>query len=188
MSLRPLILIPLLLLPGGCQPSHNGPIRLARGAFFSLRDPAAGPDFFSCQEVRFTLPDGQEETLITAVENDRHRMSVVASTPLGQTLFTVQITSEATRVDPRLPLPPWLDLRLVPAFVQLANWPLDDLRSGLGPGLELFEEGPVRTLRHRGRILLRLAREGSAAPFETVILELPAQKVHAQITTLGHIY
>lgn len=184
MTIRVLTLFSLLLLAGGCRAPHTGPLRLARGAVFSLRGPAAGPVFFASQEVRITLPDGQEETLLTAVENDHHRMSVVASTPFGQTLFTVQITPETTRVDPRLPLPPGLDLRLVPALVQLANWPLDDLFTGLGPGLELVDEGAVRILRHRGKVLLRLTREGSAPPFRTVTLELPGQKVRAQIRTI----
>lgn len=177
--------VALVLLGGiACRPPKTGPVYLERGVPFTLRAPSAGPAFFSSQQVVFTSAEGQDETLLTTVENTADRLNMVVSTPFGQTLCIVQVTPTGTQVDPRLPLPSWLDLRLLPALVQLANWPLEDLRTGLGTGLELKEEGRSRLLLRKGEIVMRLTFEGAAAPWKTVDVELPQRKVRTRITTL----
>jgi len=176
-------LLVLCLLPG-CRPSPGGPLYLARGVRFELRAPAGGPAFFQSQDVRFQLPGGQEEQLITAVENDAVHTSVVASSPLGLTLFTLQLKDGQVTLDQRVPLPDRFDPRLLPALIQLANWPLEDLQQGLSPGAVLEEEGALRTLRLKGKIVLTLKREGEVPPYGKVSLEIPAHGIRAEITTL----
>lgn len=179
-------LLCLAMLAGlfGCRPPASGPLYLDRGVPFALREPGAGPAFFSTQEVRFFMADGSQETLVTTVENDASRLSIVASTPMGQTLFTVQVQGGQVAVDKRIPLPQVFDPRLLPALIQLANWPLDEVRKGLDAGATLEETGGVRTLRRKGRISLTLQREGAAPPYSKVTLELPAASLRAVITTL----
>jgi hypothetical protein len=176
------LLLPLALV--ACRPPQSGPVHLDRRASLRLRAPKAGPRLFATQQVVFRMPDGQEETLLTTVENDGARLGIVASTPLGQTLFVIQVEEGGTRVDARVPLPRFLDPRLLPALVQLANWPLEDLRAGLGSGMELRDEGPVRKLLGKGRLVLSLTREGDRPPFRSVLMELPVQGIQARITTL----
>lgn len=178
-------LVPLFALGLlGCRPPANGPLYLGRGVPFVLRAPADGPRLFSTQSVRFMMPDGSEELLVTSVENTPERMSIVASTPMGQTLFTIQLQQGAVTVDKRIPLPQMFDPRLLPALIQLANWPLEDLRKGLDPGTTLEEAGELRELRRKGRTVLTLRREGQAPNFKTVTLDLPAASIRAIITTL----
>ena len=83
-----LVLIPLLL---GCGSPENPEVYIAPGVPFRLCAPREGPDMFITQEVVFRLPGGGEETALAALENRNGHFNVVASTPMGQTLFTVQL-------------------------------------------------------------------------------------------------
>jgi len=178
--LAPLVALALI----GCRNPANGPLMLGRGVPFALRAPADGPKLFSTQEVRFHMPDGSEELLVTSVENDAERMSIVASTPMGQTLFTIQLKQGAVLVDKRSPLPQMFDPRLLPALIQLANWPLEELRKGLEANATLDENGEVRELRRKGRTVLTLRREGQPPLFKKVTLDIPSASIRATITTL----
>jgi len=184
--MRLLRLLPLigLLLAGGCKPPTDGPLWLGRGVPFVLRGPAEGPKFFASQEVLFHLPNGQEEQLVTSVENDGSRLSIVASTPMGLTLFTLQLQQGAVTLDKRVPLPRLFDPRLLPALIQLSDWPLEDLRKGLRPDATLEDEGQVRVLRRKGKTILTLKREGDAPPYRKTFLEIPSVSISAVITTL----
>jgi hypothetical protein len=181
--MRPFWLALLLLAPA-CRPPATGPVYLSRGMPFTLRSPGTGPRFFASQEVVFHRPGEAAETMLTTVESDGQRLSLVASSPLGMTLFTIQVKDGATAIDARVPLPPQLDPRLLPAMVQLANWPLDDLRRGLAKGTELIEEGPKRTLLRKGKVVLTLVRDGQEPPYRTVVLTLPALGITLDIRTL----
>ncbi|MCE1229694.1 MAG: DUF3261 domain-containing protein [Firmicutes bacterium] len=172
------------LLLAACRPPAHGPVYLARGVPFALREPRSGPTFFASQEVRFQFPDGREETLLTTVENTSEHLSLVASAPMGQTLFIVRLQGGEALVEKRVPLPSLFDPRLVLALVQLANWPLEEARRGLDESLSLQETGQVRELRRRDKTLLILQREGPAPPYAKVTLELPPQSLKATITTL----
>jgi len=181
LRLWPLLALSLL---AACRPPSSGPLWLSRGVPFELRAPANGPRFFSSQEVVFHLPDGHEEQLITSVENDGEHLSIVASTPMGLTLFTLQLKAGKVTVDERVPLPKVFDPRLLPALVQLSDWPLEDLRRGLRADASLEDEGNVRTLRRKGKVILTLKREGTAPPYRKNVLEIPSVSVSAVITTL----
>lgn len=181
---RPLFLLLLLLLLAGCRRPDPGSVRLARGVPFRLCPPESAPDFFADQEVQFSLPDGARETLMTAVENRGGTLSLVASTPLGQTLFVVRVRSGAVSVDARVPLPARLDPRMLPALVQFALWPLDAVRGGLGPGITCEEQGAGRTLLRQGRVVWRVTRTGAAAPFRSLLLENPGMGLTLRIRTL----
>ena len=174
----------LLLLTVACKPPANAPVRFGRGAAFSLCAPEAGPKFFANQEVLVHQRDGSEERFLATVENDGQRLSIVASSPVGMTLFSVQLKGGATQVDARVPLPARVDPRLLPALIQLADWPLNELQDGLGRGLDLEEKGNVRSLTHRGRVLLSLTREGQRPPFKSILLAVPGMGLRVEIRTL----
>jgi hypothetical protein len=157
---------------------------LGRGVPFVLRSPSEGPKLFTTQEVIFQLPGDREELLVTSLENDADHLSIVASSPMGQTLFTLQLKQAIVALDARVPLPKEFDPRLLPALIQFANWPLDSVRQGLEADAVLQEEGQVRTLRRKGRTILTLRREGTAPPYRKITLEIPSASIRAVITTL----
>lgn len=174
------LLLPLLL--AGCR----GPeVRLAPGVAFSLRDPAEGPQVFVNQEVRFTLPDGRTETALATIENRKGRLSIVAGTPLGQTLMVVVVTGAQATADVRIPIPGDLDPRTLAGLVQLSLWPADALRRGFAdPATVLEEDGPTRRLLRKGRPVWIVTREGAAPPWRRITLENPSMRLKVEIRTL----
>jgi hypothetical protein len=181
---KPLTLLLLLFLFLGCRRPDSGAVQLAWGVPFRLCPPESAPDFFVNQEVLFSLPGGGRETLLAAVENRGGALSLVASSPLGQTLFIVRMKSGAVTVDARVPLPGRFDPRLLPALVQFALWPLEAVRTGLGPGGVCVDDGPRRTLLRKGKVVWTVLRVGPAPPYQTLVLEDPGMGVTLRIRTL----
>lgn len=157
---------------------------LGPGVPFVLRTPAEGPLLFATQEVSLQLPGGRKERLIASLENDADHMNIVASSPMGQTLFILQLSQGTVRLDARVPLPKAFDPRLLPALLQFTNWPLEEVRKGLGAGAELHDDQQTRSLHRKGQIILTLQREGEAPPYRRITLAMPLASIRAIITTL----
>ncbi|BDU71447.1 DUF3261 domain-containing protein [Mesoterricola silvestris] len=151
---------------------------------YRLQPASTGPRCFANQEVVFRRPGAQPERLLTTVENDGRRLSIVASSPLGQTLFVLRVEDGPAVLDARVPLPEAFDPNLLPALIQLSDWPLEEARKGLAPGMELREEGALRTLLRKGRTLLTLDRKGAEPPYRAILLRVPPMDLEATITTL----
>jgi hypothetical protein len=134
--------------------------------------------------VVFRLPGGRSERFLTTVENDGRRLSVVASSPMGQTLFILRTDGGPVELDARVPLPAEFDPVLLPTLIQLTDWPLEEARRGLPRGAELREEGPRRTLYRNAKPLLVIDREGDAPPYRHVSIRIPPVGLEAEITTL----
>ena len=183
--MRRLLPITLLLcaLPG-CRGPVAGEVMLAPEVTFRLCPPETGPAFFALQEMVFTFPGGRRETAVAAIENKDGVLTLVASSLLGQTLFTVQVRGRVALVDARVPLPPQLDPQLLPALVQFALWPAEALRASLEPGTTLEQDGPRRTLLRRGRVVWTVTRDGAAPPFRSLVLENPGLCLTVRIRTL----
>ncbi len=177
-----LLLLPLLL--AGCRRPAVTQVYVAPGVPFRLCPPEAGPDLSVTQEVVFELPGGRRETVLAAIENRGGRMSLVASTPLGQTLLVIRARDGEMQVDARIPVPGDLDPRVLPALVQFALWPAEALRAGLGPEARLEQEGPRRTLLRKDKVVWTITREGAAPPYRRLVLENPALGLSVQVRTL----
>jgi len=171
----------LLLLPflAGCRAPVLPEVYLAPGLRFRLRPAAEGPPMFVTQEVVFRLPGGAEETAIAVLENRASAFSLVASSPLGQTLFVVRLEGARVRVEARVPIPGDLDPRVLPALVQFALWPAEAVRRGLGPDATLVEDGPRRSLLRKGKPIWTAIREG-----DRLRLENPGMQLTVRIRTL----
>jgi len=165
----------LLLALAGCRPPSFP---------YALRPAATGPVYFATQEVVFHLPGGDTQRVLTTVENDGKRLSIVASSPMGQTLFILASVNGEVTLDARVPLPRQFDPRILPILIQLCDWPLIEARKGLPPGAELLESGSVRTLTRKGKPFLILDRQGAAPPYRTISFKLPSMRLNADITTL----
>ncbi len=171
------LLLAAVVLLSACHPPDALP--LGWGQRFRLRPPGDGPACFSTSLVELTLPDGRTEALLTTLENRPDRLTVVASSPVGATLFTATLRGGIVELQAPFPLPQGLDPRGVLALVQLVHWPLASLHQGLTPDLELREDDTLRTVRRRGSVLLTLRREGPV-----VHLEAPSLRLKARITPL----
>jgi len=176
---RFLLLLPLLL--AACR----GPeVYLAPGVPFKLRPAGDAPAFFVNQEVVFRLPDGRMETALAALENKDGQLSIVAGTPLGQTLMVITLKGSEAKADVRIPLPGDLDPRTLAGLVQFCAWPAESVRAGLPEGCELKEEGPRRILLRKGRPVWTALREGDGPPYREILLENPSLRLSVKIRTL----
>jgi len=183
---RSWLILPVALaaLLAGCRPPAGPEVQLAPGIPFRLRPPQDGPSMFLTQEVVFRLPGGGEETAIAVLENRGGTFSVVASSPMGQTFFIVRMRGPEVTVDTRIPIPGDLDPRVLPALVQVALWPAAAVREGLGPGVGLREEGPLRSLTRKGKTVWTATRDGEGDPPPRLVLENPGLHLRVQIRTL----
>jgi hypothetical protein len=185
-----LLLIPLLL--AGCRPPGNAPVPIAPGAQLWLCPPQDAPDLFATQEVRFLLPGGRQETVLVVLENRDGNLSLVASTPMGQTLFVVRVrdldpgvgAGVQAAVDVRVPLPAGLDPRTLAALVQFALWPDAAVARSLGPGLSLRRDAAGRSLLRAGRVVWSVTWDGEAPPYRTLELRNPAMDLDLKIRTV----
>jgi hypothetical protein len=151
----------------------------ARPLSYALRPAAAGPRGLSTQEVLVHLPGGEEQRFLTTVENDGRRLTLVASTPVGQTLFVIRVEDGKVDADRRVPLPRAFDPTLLPALVQVCDWPLEEARRGLPRRAELREEGGCRTLLLRGKPFLEIRRQAGRTR-----LDFPGRGLAIDLTPL----
>jgi len=177
-----LLLLPLLL--AGCRRPAATQVYVAPGVPFRLCAPEAGPDLSVTQEVVFQFPDGRRETALAAIENRGGKLSLVASTPLGQTLFVIRAQDGEVKVDARIPVPGDMDPRVLPALVQFALWPLEALRAGLGPGARLEQDGHRRTLLRKDKVVWTVDWEGTTPPYRRLELTNPALGLSVRVRTL----
>ena len=168
----------------GCRPPAGAEVYLAPGVPFRLCAPQAAATLFITQEVVFRLPGGTEEIAQAVLENRDGTFSMVASTPMGQTLFVVQVKGSAVTVDSRIPIPGDLDPRVLPALVQFSIWPADAVRRGLSPEVQFLEEGPKRSLIRKGKTVWTVTRTGEEWPPRTLLLDNPGLHLSARIRTL----
>lgn len=176
-----LALSPLLV---GCRPPHATEVYLAPGVPFRFCPPQEAAPIFLTQEVVFRLPGGAEEIAQATLENRDGVFTMVASTPMGQTLFVVQVKGTGVTVDARIPIPGDLDPRVLPALVQFSIWPVEAVRRGLGPDTQLVEEGPRRSLVRKGKTVWVVTRTGEDWPPKNLLLENPGLHLSARIRTL----
>jgi hypothetical protein len=176
------LLLPLLL--AGCRQPAATQVYVAPGVPFRLRPPEAGPEFYALQEVIFTLPGGRQETAVAAIENRGGVLSMVASTPVGQTLFSIRLQGSAVALDLRVGIPGDLDPRVLPALVEFALWPAAAVEKGLGPGIRFRDQGDLRELLRKDKVVWSVLREGDPPAYRRLTLENPALGLRVQIRTL----
>ena len=184
-TFRPRGCLLIVLLLAGCRPPVAPDVYVAPGVPFRLCPPRANRDFFVNQEVVFHFPGGRQETAIAVIENKGGTLSLVASTPMGQTLFIVRVKGAEVSVDARIPIPGDLDPRVLPALVEFALWPAEAVRASLGAGIRFEEDGPRRTLWRKDKVVWTVTREGEAPPFRRLVLENPALGMSVVIRTLA---
>jgi hypothetical protein len=181
-TLTLLLTLPLLL--AGCRKPAYTEVYVAPGVPLRMCLPQEGPDLFVTQEVTFQFPGGRKETAMAVIENKGGVMSLVASTPMGQTLFIIRMRGSAVTVDTRIPIPGDLDPRVLPALVQFALWPAEAVDRNLAPGIRFEQDGSRRILLRNDKVVWSVTREGTAPPFKGLVLENPALGMTVRIRTV----
>lgn len=167
---------------------------LPGGARYCLQTSAGLPpvDVQQQVDIAFGGLDGRRETLIAQLEADADGVRFVATTPFGQKLLQLSDDNRELRVD--LSLARGLDPVLLLALVQIAGWPVERVRAGLAPTLEVLEvfetEGVRRVIRDSrdGKDLVVVRYTRGLPPHGDLRIELPTASVELTITNLDSVF
>jgi hypothetical protein len=175
-----LVLAPLLATAAcaGLDPRCAG---LPGGGRYCLQPTTAVAPFEAQQKVEAAF-DGRRETMIVDIEADANGMRVVGLTPFGHKLVQMSYDNSgatATATPDRR-----LDPALMMAFLQLALWPADSVRAGLGARLTLEEGDGERRILMDGESILTVRYVGAAAPYRRIYLALPSAGLELDVETL----
>jgi len=97
--------------------------------------------------------DKEQLRLVGRLQLDDRGLVMVAFTPLGQRLFTIEYTPQGLVLDRSVALPETVDLIQVLGDLQLVYWPIADLEDAFGPDWVIQESDGGRRLLHRGRLV-----------------------------------
>ena len=155
---------------------------LPGGGRYCLQPTGAIAPFEAQQKVEASFGDGRRETMIVELETDANGMRFAALTPFGHKILEMAYdngaASAAAGPDSRL------DPALAMAMLQLALWPADAVRAGLGEGLLLEESGRQRRILSGGEVLMSVNWVGDAVPYRRLVIALPAARLTLEVETL----
>ncbi|NLR76096.1 DUF3261 domain-containing protein [Leeia aquatica] len=115
--------------------------------------------------------------LLSRLQVSGPRMQLAGVSPLGQTLLKVDWDNGQLSVWQLDALKGKLPPALLPALMQLAFWPVEQVRRGLSDGVQLVEDAGGRRLMQDGQDVLRIQWQGSHPPYSRLRFELPAAGV-----------
>ncbi len=137
---------------------------------------------FDVQQKVDVVVDGRQEALIVQLEVDGYGMRFVGMTLFGQKL--VQLNFDNDRVTVEMALIKGLDPILLLAMVQVAIWPGERVRAGLGGPVFVDDaEGQRRLVKDGGDlVLIKYAR--GRPPLGDMSIHLPWAGVECTIVSL----
>lgn len=179
-NLRWLLLCSML---AACIPGNEHCPMLPGGERYCLQKGGATA-FATLQKT--SIHYGQQQiTLLTRIESDDKGLRFVGLSPFGQTLMSVSWENGVLRAQ----LPPALQGKLDPAallaLIQIAQWPEDQVRAGLGPQWEMTATSNRRRLQLTGQnnTMLDISWNG-LPPYERLSIVAPGANFRMDATRL----
>lgn len=173
-----------IFLAIACTSDGSRCTALPGGSHYCLQTTASIVSFDVQQKVNVVL-DGRQETLIAQLEVDSDGMRFVGVTPFGQKL--VQLTFDNDRVRVETSLLQGVDPILLLALVQVATWPGERVRAGLGDSALVDDAEGLRRLVKDGRDLVLIRYAGGRPPLGDMSIHLPGAGVNCTIESLKAI-
>lgn len=169
-------------LLGACAHQEPGCALLPSGSRYCLQPTAAAPAFSVRQQVTVRFKD-QREMLIADIDNSPDSLDFAGLTPFGLTVFQASYDNR-TATAARLP-----DTRLSPelllGMLQLALWPADTVRRGLGTDADVQDSPDGRRILVRNEVLMELRHDASPLPYQRMQISWPALDMQLDIRTLA---
>jgi hypothetical protein len=178
-ALLKLTLLTVLLC--ACARPEPGCARLPNGGQYCLQATSFAPAFSVRQQVVARFKD-QREMLIADIENRQDGLDFVGLTPFGLTVFQASYDNHTAKAA-RLP-----DARLSPelllSMLQLALWPADAVRRGLGGDAEVQDGPGMRRIFVRKELLMELKHDASPIPYQRMQINWPTLDMSLDIRAL----
>ena len=156
-------------------------VSLPGGGNYCLQ-PTSAVTPFAVQQKVVAVFNGRQETMIVELEVDEEGMRFAGLTPFGQKI--AQAGYDNQQVNSGL----WPDKRLPPVLLlvllQLAIWPADSVRAGLGGSAVLEDGEEQRRVLDDGTVLAEVGYTNGQPPYGNMRIGFPAWQVKFEVTTL----
>lgn len=176
-----LMMFAAVLTLAACGERDSRCAELPWGGRYCLQPTTAIAPFEAQQKVEVSF-NGRHETMIVDIEADTNGLQFVGLTPFGHKLVQVSYDNReakaATLPDARL------DPALLVALLQLALWPADAVRAGLGAPLVLEEGGGQRRILANDKLVLDINYADVLVPHRRLHLALPSAGLELNVVTL----
>lgn len=169
MSVRVSSFLFLGLLLAGCASDPRCP-DLPTGPRFCLQSTAAVTPHATLQDIRIRRGE-LDERLIAQLEVDAAGMHLAGLTPMGQRILEAHFDNRTATASSLAG--DHLDARALLSLVQLATWPAESVRAGLGDDCILVETPALRRLLRDGIAIMDVARTGEPPDYQTLEISLP---------------
>lgn len=179
-----LLLLTTMLLSTSCTRQDSRCVNLMGNGRYCLQPTTTVAPFEVLQKVDATLKK-RHETMISNIAVNGEGMQIIILTPFGQKLAHVRynnveakaVVSPDSRLDPTLMI----------AMIQLALWPVDSVRKGLGEPLLLEETVGHRRYLAKDKLVLDVSYANAMAPANKLNLSFPTVGLMLDIETLPEI-
>ena len=164
-----LALLALLALLAGCAGDPLCP-PLPAGPRYCLQSTTAVAPHFALQDIRIRRGE-MDERLIAQLEVDAAGMRLGGLTPMGQRVLEAQFDNRTATASSLAG--DRFDARALLSLVQLAAWPAESVRAGLGEDCILEETPALRRLLLDGKAIMDVARTGEPPNYQRLEISLP---------------
>ncbi|MCB5188044.1 DUF3261 domain-containing protein [Methylobacillus caricis] len=139
------------------------------------------PVFETQQQVDISFKD-KHESMIASIENDAAGLDFVGLTLFGQKIMHLRYDNQ--QASALLSPDKRLDPALMLALLQLALWPADSVRTGLGTSMELEDSGTYRRISSGNKLLMDIRYADPATPYHQLDIAVPAASMTLSINSL----
>ncbi len=158
-----------LALLAGCASDPRCP-DIPGGPRYCLQASSAVAPYVALQDIRIRRGD-LDERLIAQLEVDAAGMHLAGLTPMGQRVleahFDNRVATAGSLAGDRF------DARALLSLVQIAVWPADSVRAGLGEDWQLDDAPARRRLLRDGTSILEVDRVGEPPRYQLLNIHLP---------------
>ena len=171
----------MVLTLAACTGDGSRCTSLPGGGRYCLQTTAGIPPFDVQQMVEVVF-DGRRETMVAQLEVDAAGMRFVGATPFGQALMQLDFDNQAVTARSLPGKGP--DPALLLALVQIAGWPADSVRTGLGDAAVVVDTAGQRRLLVNDKEIVTVTYAHGLPPFADMRIQLPAAAVEFSIVNL----
>lgn len=177
-------LLATMLLSTSCMKHDSRCANLMGNGRYCLQPTTAITPFYVQQKVEASIKN-HNEIMVTEIEVNAEGMQLIGLTPFGHQLVHISYNNEKAKavVSPDSRLDPTLMI----AMIQLALWPVDSVRKGLGEPLLLEESIGHRRYLARDKLVLDVSYANAMAPSNKLNLSFPTLGLMLDIESLPEI-
>lgn len=178
------VLFTIMLLSTSCAKQDSRCTNLMGNGRYCLQPTSAVAPFDLQQKIEATI-NNKSETMVTEVAVNAVDMQLIGLTPFGHKLVHINYDNDEAKAvlspDSRL------DPALMIAMIQLALWPVESVRKGLGEALLLEESVGHRRYLSNNKLVLDVHYVNADTPSNKFHLSFPTAGLMLDIETLPEI-